>query len=79
MQTLKFGSKGEDVKKLQSYLKLCVDGIFGKLTEESVKQFEKDNGLNRLVEKMTNNPYFGYIYLPLTERSAVANLANLLD
>lgn len=41
--------------------------------------FEKDNGLNRLVEKMTNNPYFGYVYLPLTERSAVANLANLLD
>ena len=45
MQTLKFGSKGEDVKKLQSYLNLCVDGIFGKRTEESVKQFQKDNGL----------------------------------
>ena len=45
MQTLKFGSKGEDVKKLQSYLNLCVDGIFGKMTEESVKQFQKDNGL----------------------------------
>ena len=45
MQTLKFGSKGEDVKKLQSYLNLCVDGIFGKMTEESVKQCQKDNGL----------------------------------
>lgn len=45
MQTLKFGSKGEDVKKLQSYLNLCVDGIFGKMTEESVKQFQKENGL----------------------------------
>ena len=45
MQTLKVGSKGEDVKKLQSYLNLCVDGIFGKMTEESVKQFQKDNGL----------------------------------
>lgn len=45
MQTLKFGSKGEDVKTLQSYLNLYADGIFGKLTEESIKQFQKDNGL----------------------------------
>ena len=45
MKTLKFGSKGEDVKKLQSYLNLYADGIFGKMTEESVKQFQKDNGL----------------------------------
>ena len=45
MQTLKLGSKGEDVKKLQSYLNLYIDGVFGKLTEESVKKFQKDNGL----------------------------------
>lgn len=45
MQTLKLGSKGEDVKKLQSYLNLCVDGIFGNMTEESVKQFQKENML----------------------------------
>lgn len=45
MQTLKLGSKGEDVKKLQSYLNLCVDGIFGNMTEESVKQFQKENKL----------------------------------
>ena len=45
MKNLKFGSKGEDVKKLQSYLNLYADGIFGKMTEESVKQFQKDNGL----------------------------------
>ena len=45
MQTLKVGIKGKDVKKLQSYLNLYVDGIFGKMTEESVKQFQKDNGL----------------------------------
>ena len=38
MQTLKFGSKGEEVKKLQSYLNLCVDGIFGKMTEEEDKE-----------------------------------------
>lgn len=45
MQTLKLGSKGEDVKKLQSYLNLCADGIFGNMTEESVKQFQKENKL----------------------------------
>ena len=45
MQIIKLGSKGEDVKKLQSYLNLYTDGIFGKITEESVKQFQRDNGL----------------------------------
>ena len=43
------------------------------------KVFEKDNGVKKMVEKLTGNPMFGYVYMPTTERSAVANLANLLD
>lgn len=43
---LKVGSKGEDVKKLQSKLGLGSDGIFGKGTEEAVKSFQTKNGLN---------------------------------
>ena len=35
---LKIGSKGDDVKKLQSKLGLGADGIFGKGTEESAKR-----------------------------------------
>lgn len=42
---LKKGSKGEDVKKVQKALHLYVDGIFGKLTEEAVKEFQRNNGL----------------------------------
>lgn len=45
MQTLKKGSRGNDVKILQKALHLYEDGIFGVLTEESVKNFQKANGL----------------------------------
>lgn len=45
MTTLKLGSKGNDVKTLQSKLNLIADGIFGPLTEEAVKDFQKKNGL----------------------------------
>lgn len=45
MTTLKKGSKGEEVKTLQSKLNLIADGIFGPLTEEAVKAFQKANGL----------------------------------
>ena len=45
MQTLKKGSRGNDVKVLQKALHLYEDGIFGALTEEAVKQFQSANGL----------------------------------
>ena len=40
---LKVGSKGEDVKKLQTKLGLTADGIFGKGTEKEVKKWQIDN------------------------------------
>lgn len=42
---LKEGSKGEEVKKLQSKLGLSADGVFGKNTSEAVKNFQTKNGL----------------------------------
>ena len=42
---LKKGSRGADVKVLQRYLHLYEDGIFGSLTEEAVREFQKANGL----------------------------------
>lgn len=42
---LKKGSKGEEVKQLQSALGLGADGVFGSGTEEAVKEFQKANGL----------------------------------
>ena len=45
MTTLKVGSRGNDVKLLQQKLNLAVDGIFGPITEEAVKDFQKSKGL----------------------------------
>lgn len=43
--TLKKGSKGEEVKKLQEKLGLFPDGDFGPNTEKAVKVWQKANGL----------------------------------
>jgi len=42
---LKVGSRGEDVKAVQQFLGLTADGIFGKGTEQAVRDFQKLNGL----------------------------------
>jgi len=41
--------------------------------------YSENNGLAKMVERLKGNPLFGYVWLPLTERGEVANLANLLD
>lgn len=41
--------------------------------------YEKDNGVNKMVDRLAGNSLFAYIYLPKTERSQVAELATLLD
>ena len=40
---LKLGSRGNEVKLLQEKLNLKVDGIFGPLTEEDVKNSQRYN------------------------------------
>jgi N-acetylmuramoyl-L-alanine amidase len=42
---LKKGSKGDDVKAIQSALHCYPDGIFGNLTEEAVRDFQELHGL----------------------------------
>lgn len=42
---LKKGYTGKDVKTLQKLLHLHEDGIFGKLTEEAVMEFQREHGL----------------------------------
>lgn len=41
--------------------------------------YEKDNGIEKMVSRLVGNPLFSYVYLPKTERSAVAELSTLLD
>lgn len=43
------------------------------------KMFDEDNGVNKMIDKLGGNPLFGYVYMPKTERSSVAELATLLD
>ena len=82
---LKIGSKGDDVKKLQSKLGLGADGIFGKGTEESVKSFQLKNGLtpDGLVGEGTWNKLFGDQQLiteplvPVVASSPVASVGTL--
>ena len=45
MKTLHLGDKGNDVKRLQTLLKINADGIFGPVTLETVKEFQKVKGL----------------------------------
>jgi len=45
MNTIKIGSRGEDVKKLQQILGINADGIFGPSTEVKVKAWQKSKGL----------------------------------
>jgi putative chitinase len=58
---LKIGSKGEDVKKLQSKLGLSSDGVFGNGTDLAVKKWQSENGLtpDGIVGDATWNKMFG--------------------
>ena len=43
------------------------------------KVYEKDNGIIKMIDRLSGNKLFGYVYLPKKERGEVANLATLLD
>lgn len=45
METIKKGSQGAAVKQLQAALHLAQDGIFGRITDEAVRDFQRKNGL----------------------------------
>lgn len=45
METLRIGSKGEDVRKIQHYLHLAEDGLYGSITAEAVKDFQRAHKL----------------------------------
>lgn len=45
MTILRKGSRGNDVRTLQSKLKITVDGVFGPATEKAVKEFQRKNNL----------------------------------
>lgn len=44
-RTLRKGVKGEDVKRLQKFLNLVIDGSFGSATQKKVMEWQSQNGL----------------------------------
>lgn len=59
-KTLKIGSKGDDVKKLQKSLGITADGIFGNQTAAALKSYQKKNNLT--VDGIAGNQTFGSLY-----------------
>ena len=47
MQILKLGMKSHDLAKYQTILGLVPDGIFGKITEQHVRAFQREQGLDQ--------------------------------
>lgn len=45
MKTLRLGDKGEEVKTLQKLLNITADGVFGPITAEAVREYQKIKGL----------------------------------
>lgn len=56
-RTLQVGSRGDDVKRLQQYLGISADGIFGNQTKQAVINFQKNHSLSAdgIVGKNTHN------------------------
>lgn len=67
---LKKGSKGDDVKALQTALHCYPDGIYGDLTTEAVREFQKANNLevDGIVGRQTWNALF-----PTSTNASVSN------
>lgn len=51
----------------------------GDVRQRDGKAFKKAKGLERMIDKFTGHNKFGYVYLPKTERSETAQMADLLD
>lgn len=67
MTTIRKGSRGADVVTLQKKLNLQADGIFGVLTEEAVKEFQKANGLT--VDGIVGNKTWSKLNVSLNKRN----------
>lgn len=67
---MKRNSRGDDVAKLQKALKIYPDGIFGRLTEEAVRDFQRTHGLtvDGIVGEKTMAAIMGDLVLKKSKR-----------
>jgi hypothetical protein len=75
MDTINFGDNNEQVKIIQKYLKIKVDGIFGNQTKNAVKNYQIENGFepNGIVDSKIWN-HMGILTTDISE-----NLDNLKE
>ena len=74
-QTIKLGSRGDDVKFLQSALNISpADGIFGPSTDKAVKAFQKSRGIKQ--DGIVGSYTWTKIEALVTMSSAPAKLGN---
>ncbi len=61
VRTLRYGMRGNDVRELQTKLKIKADGIFGRQTEKAVKDFQKKSKLlvDGIVGRQTRSKLYG--------------------
>ena len=58
--TLRYGSTGDEVKKLQQKLGIQDDGIYGSQTQSAVEEYQRKNGLQ--VDGIAGNETLGHMY-----------------
>ena len=51
----------------------------GDIKQRDKLNFEKSQGLETMIERLSGNKLFGYVHLIKSERSEVARLCDLLD
>lgn len=67
---LKLGSTGEDIRRLQVFLGLVSDGIFGLVTEKAVMEWQRVHGL--VVDGIVGNRTWGMMGIATTDVSEVS-------
>lgn len=78
--TLKIGSRGDDVKRIQERLGLSnADGIFGRATEAAVKKWQEENGLTAdgIVGPKTMELLFKQPSVPIVEQKQTTGIWSL--
>ena len=66
--TLRYGSSGDEVKKLQQKLGISDDGIYGSQTQKAVENYQRQNGLQ--VDGIAGNETLGHMYGGNTSQAA---------
>ena len=80
-RTILYVSEGQNITGggYKLLVSRCGEGsslwINGDILQTDAKRFEENNGINRIISSLSNDPLFGMVKLVKTERSHVAELA----